>query len=82
MARAIGRAIGMGLYSRNPDRGGLRADPREMVKQLEVSHGCLGGSVGQDGEDSKRALLSGFLGADLPTTATQLRPHTVVLVVV
>jgi ABC-type antimicrobial peptide transport system permease subunit len=29
-----------------------------------------------------RAPLSGFLGADLPTTATQLQPRTVVLVVV
>ena len=29
--------------------------------------------------DGLRALLSGFLGADLPTTATQFRPRTVVV---
>jgi hypothetical protein len=46
---------GGGLYSRNPDPGGARADPRETVKQLEGSSRSSGGSVGPDGEDSQRS---------------------------
>jgi hypothetical protein len=43
-----------GLYPRNPDPRGSRADPRETVKQLEGFSRLSGGDVGQKGEESDR----------------------------